>query len=508
MSKKKHLLAIQLGESEDYPTILYRIATYRDGIFYVCSHLLSTGLYDIDLCMCDWGDSPRVKKDSPLNYQLDKYDAILISALGHQVAGSRDLLKRIRETVRDKPIIMGGAHASFAPYEALRYADFAVIGMGEYTVETLLNMIFHGPYPTPDNLPDRVAVKSDNGTLVIGKLSKQCVPMTPINPSLYKKVPRLNWATVNFSRGCPYNCTFCYGVRIQGNKLLKKDVDVIGAELDEIHRATDCPRFYISDLNFGLDKRFTRQIVDRVRGKGYLFTGMARIELGDDADLVEELKSAGLIECCLGIESLSDDTLSCYQKQSDGMLHSQRIGTFVRKGLAVVGAFVVGTDDQTYDDLIKTAKWAAHNKITFLSLAVYSDYPYQKRLYGTYQMYADWRLMQFSPAFQYFLNVVHFPRQMRPSKLQRTLIQAYNTFLEKRLSTGEQSHVMTRIKMWRRYMDHILDKMEKYVQYLETVEKPYYNSHDELQEDRLKDDYYNRARRDPEHFENISVVMK
>jgi hypothetical protein len=57
-------------------------------------------------------------------------------------------------------------------------------------------------------------------------------------------------------------------------------------------------------------------------------------------------------------------------------------------------------------------------------------------------------------------------------------------------------------------MDHILDKMEKYVQYLETVEKPYYNSHDELLEDRLKDDYYNRAGRDPEHFENISVVMK
>lgn len=50
--------------------------------------------------------------------------------------------------------------------------------------------------------------------------------------------------------------------------------------------------------------------------------------------------------------------------------------------------------------------------------------------------------------------------------------------------------------------------MEKYVQFLETVEASYYNSNDELLEDRLIDDYYSKIKRDPEHFENISLIMK
>lgn len=502
MSTKKRLLAIQLVGSKEYPSVLYGVRTYRDGLFYVCSHLLSTGLYEIDMCQCYWGDSP-------LRYDLTQYDAILVSALGHHLVPNRQLLTQLKKKAGpNRPIIIGGPHATFAPHDVLRYADFAVIGAGERPAETLLDMIFGGPYPTPDNLPDRVAMMPEEGVLVIGNLSEQLPPMFAIHPSLYGQCPKLNWATVSFTRGCPYKCAFCYGVRIHGHQLVKKDVDVIADELDGIYQATGCSNFYVSDLNFGIDKGYTRRIIDKVRGKGYSFVALSRLELGDDLALVEELKDAGFSDFLLGVESIDEDTLSSYQKKTDANLQSQRIRAFSSIGLAVHGSFVFGADGQTYDDVLRAANWAAEHEFSFVCFAIYTDYPHQKRLYGTYQMFPNWRIMQSSPAYQHYSYVSIFPKSMRPSKLQRVVVQANKTFLEKRLSTGEQSPRMTRLKMWGRNSKYTMDKMEEYAQYLEKVEQPYYNANDELLEERLKKDYYSKIKGETGHLENIQVIRR
>lgn len=500
MLAKKRLLAIQLVGSDKYPTVLWRISTYRDGIFYVSSHLLSTGLYDIDLCQGYWNDSP-------MNYDLKNYDAILISGLGHQVVANRELLTNIRkEFGKNKPIIIGGPHATFAPYDALNYADFAVIGAGERPVEILLDRIFNGPYPTPDNPPDRVAMLANEKTLVIGNLSELAPPMIGINPSLFKASPKLHWATVSFSRGCPYNCSFCYGVKIHGHKLFKKDANIIAEELKDIHKATGCPNFYVSDLCFGIDKKYTHKIADKLRGKGYSLVALCRLELGDDPDLVDELKEAGFSDFLFGIESLSEDVLSSYKKKIDASLQSQRIKVFSKKGLAIHGSFVFGVEGQTYEDVMKAADWSANNEVSYVCFAIYTDYPYQDQLYGTKQLFPDWCMIQSSPAYQHYSYVSVFPKSMRPSKLQRTVIQAYKSFLTKRLSTNEYSPRMRKIKMWGRNMKYTTSRMEEYAQYLEKVEKPYYNSNDQLLEDILREEYYLKAKDNPRCFENMQLI--
>lgn len=501
MFRKRRLIAVQLGGSKEYPDLVDNIPSYRDGIFYICSYLLTTGLYEIDLCQDLWGDSLW-------NYDLDRYDAVLISGLGHQVVSNSDLLKQLRERVKDKPIIIGGNHATFAPYDALRYADFAVIGPGEYVVETLLNMIFDGPYPTPDNLPDRVAMKSNANELVIGKLTKQSPPMIPIHPSLYKNSPRLVWATVNFSRGCPYDCKFCYAVKVHGHKLIKKDVAVIGEELEGIHKATGCSFFYITDLNFGLDKEYTRSIIETIRGKGFNFVAMARLEIGDDIQLVEDLKSAGFSDFFLGIESLSGSVLASYNKKLDANLQAKRIRAFSERGLAVHGVFIFGVEGQTYDDVLYSAKWSADNEISYGFFVCYMEYPFQERLYGTETCFPDWRIIQTSPAYQNYCYVGVFPTFMRPSKLQKAFIEGYKIFLENRLSSNEKSYRMTKVRIWNRNLRPVIEGMKKYTQYLETIEAPYYNSNDQLLQDRLKDDYYERVKNDPAHFEHMKVIHK
>jgi hypothetical protein len=123
-------------------------------------------------------------------------------------------------------------------------------------------------------------------------------------------------------------------------------------------------------------------------------------------------------------------------------------------------------------------------------------------------MFPDWRIIQSSPAYQNYVYVSVFPTSMRPSKLQKAFVQGYKVFLEKRLSSDERSYRMTKVKIWRRNLTHVLGRMQEYAEYLESVEGPYYDSNDELLEDRLKSDYYARVRRAPDHFENTPVIMR
>jgi hypothetical protein len=134
------------------------------------------------------------------------------------------------------------------------------------------------------------------------------------------------------------------------------------------------------------------------------------------------------------------------------------------------------------------------------------EYPYQKRLYGTEQRFPDWRIIQTSPAYQNYCYVGIFPTSMRPSKLQRTFIGGFKKFLELRLASKEKSYRMTKIKIWAHNLRYVIEQMEKYAQYLETVESPYYNRNDELFEERLKDDYYKIIKNDPGHFEHMKII--
>ena len=104
------------------------------------------------------------REDSPDNYVIEEYDAILIAGFARHFRGCKEVLSRIRDRAKGIPIICGGNHASFAPYEILQFADFAVIGSGEIPAQKLLDQIFNGVYPTPDNLPDNTAMMPDRQT--------------------------------------------------------------------------------------------------------------------------------------------------------------------------------------------------------------------------------------------------------------------------------------------------------------------------------------------------------
>jgi len=117
--------------------------------------------------------------------------------------------KEIADT--DRITIVGGPHATAAPREVAGYADYVVIGEGEYTLpRLLLNLIRGGDGRIPGVMtgdwyqPADAAVRLD--------------AYPPF--SEYK-------GYIEISRGCPFSCGYCQTPRIFGHCMRHRSVDEI-----------------------------------------------------------------------------------------------------------------------------------------------------------------------------------------------------------------------------------------------------------------------------------------
>ncbi len=126
-------------DSMSWAYVSYEPGTYSDGLYYVGS-FLKQNLPDahFDVCQMLWGDDPE-------DYPVESYDYILVSGLGthfwSNLAAMRTVQKRKRP---DAWAIMGGPHATFAPYEALKYVDFVILNEGEVPALQLIETLESG----------------------------------------------------------------------------------------------------------------------------------------------------------------------------------------------------------------------------------------------------------------------------------------------------------------------------------------------------------------------------
>src|SRR5688500_17862371 len=117
MSRLK-LLFVQLGFHKDYPDVSTLATTYNDVIYHVASFVQREMDADVDICQMFWGETPD-------DFPLESYDFILVSALATHFWSNREALETIcRRKGAGCRVIMGGPHATFAPYEALEFADY------------------------------------------------------------------------------------------------------------------------------------------------------------------------------------------------------------------------------------------------------------------------------------------------------------------------------------------------------------------------------------------------
>lgn len=261
-------------------------------------------------------------------------DYVFISAMVVQRESVRAILKRCK-TVGVK-VVAGGPLFTMEP-EQFPEVDHFVLNEAEETLAPFLRDLEQAQARrvyASEEFPD--------------------IHQTPV--PLWKLADLRHYETISiqFSRGCPFNCDFCNVTALLGHRPRTKTAAQIIAELDSLYALGWRKSIFFVDDNFiGNKKQIKSEVLPALiewrKGKtGMPFSTEASINLADDPLLLRLMVQAGFDTVFVGIETPNEASLAeCSKNQNKGRDLVKSVRQLQHAGLQVQGGFIVGFDNDS-----------------------------------------------------------------------------------------------------------------------------------------------------------------
>ena len=263
-------------------------------------------------------------------------DVAMVSGMHVQQEHLTSIVERCR--ARGLRTVVGGPIASSVPAAALK-ADHVVIGEAEGLIAALAHDLEAG-----EALP------------VYEAAERPAMERSPLPDLSLIKMNRYSTMTVQYSRGCPFNCEFCDIIEIYGRQPRTKAVTQVLAELDQLQRAGWRDAVFVVDDNFIGNKKLAKNLLTamaewgQLHGYPFRFITEASLNLADDPELLQLMKDAGFSTVFLGIETPDECSLIANHKlqntRRDLLESVKRIQQY---GIEVMGGFILGFDTDRED---------------------------------------------------------------------------------------------------------------------------------------------------------------
>jgi radical SAM superfamily enzyme YgiQ (UPF0313 family) len=264
-------------------------------------------------------------------------DLVMLSAMRVQKEGFEEVLARARRLGRRT--IVGGPYASSEPEEVLKLADHVVVG-------------------EPDEVFHHIAKDLEDGTAkrLYRIEEKPDVTRTPVPRFELLRTDCYASMSIQFSRGCPFQCEFCDIIVLYGRKPRTKRPQQILAELDKLRSLGWGKQVFIVDDNFIGNHQLALELArelekwQRAHGSPLMFYTEASMDLARHPALIEAMVKANFFYVFLGIESPSKASLVEAKKfQNLALDPIDAVRLLQRSGLWVTAGFILGFDSDTED---------------------------------------------------------------------------------------------------------------------------------------------------------------
>ena len=187
------------------------------------------------------------------------------------------------------------------------------------------------------------------------------------------KMNRYAFGSLQFSRGCPFQCEFCDIIVTFGRRPRIKTSAQVIAELEAIRKTGLRSVFIVDDNLIGNKKAIKgvlRDVIAWQKRKGYpltLFTE-ASIDLADDPELLDLMVEANFIATFIGIESPSEEVAPRDQK----IQNVRQGGTLLEKvhriqdaGMEVWCGMIMGFDSDDSGIFDRQVEFIQNCRISF-----------------------------------------------------------------------------------------------------------------------------------------------
>ncbi|MBO3458061.1 B12-binding domain-containing radical SAM protein [Aetokthonos hydrillicola Thurmond2011] len=287
-------------------------------------------------------------------------DVVIFSAM---IVQKQDLLEQIKQAKqRGKLVAVGGPYPTSVPHEVQEVgADFLILDEGEITLPMFVAAIERG---------------ETSGTF--RATEKPDVTTTPIPRFDLLEFDAYSMMSVQFSRGCPFQCEFCDIIVLYGRKSRTKTPEQLLAELDYLYELGWRRSVFMVDDNFIGNKRNVKLLLKELKGwmaehnYPFHFDTEASVDLAQDPELMELMVECGFKAVFLGIETPDEESLELTKKfQNTRSSLVDAVHTIIKAGLRPMAGFIIGFDGEKKgagDRIVRFAELAAIPSTTFAML--------------------------------------------------------------------------------------------------------------------------------------------
>ncbi|MBI2836492.1 MAG: DUF4070 domain-containing protein [Chloroflexi bacterium] len=264
--------------------------------------------------------------------EITQADFVFVSAMVVQSDSAREVISRCN---RLGVKVAAGGPLFTTGYDEFTGVDHFVLGEAEMTMPAFLADIENGcakPIYEAQEQPD--------------------ISLTPL--PVWSLINMKHYASMSlqYSRGCPFNCDFCDIAILNGNMPRTKDREQMVRELDALYSHGWRGSVFVVDDNFVGNRRKLKTETlpamiewSKKRKYPFYFYTQASINLADDEELMQLMADAGFERVFVGIETPNEDSLTeCNKQQNRGRDLVAAVKKIQNYGLEVQGGFIVGFD--------------------------------------------------------------------------------------------------------------------------------------------------------------------
>ena len=256
---------------------------------------------------------------------------------------------------RGVPVVMGGPHATLAPFEALEHVDTVVIGEAENVWNDLLTDFEAGEMKEVYRGVDAKPTLKDNPA-----------PRWDLVPST-----DYLFFGVEATRGCPFDCSFCSIKQIYGNDFRVRTVDEVVAEI----KAAPNNQIFFTDDNLIGNKPFVTELFPKMKDLGVSWGCQMSINVAFMPEMLQAMKDCGCFFVFIGLETLDKEAVVAMNKPVNKMDYYKAIENVQGMGMHVIGSFILGADHDTKDSFQELATFVAESKLSWVMINLMNSPP-------------------------------------------------------------------------------------------------------------------------------------
>ena len=302
------------------------------------------------------------------------------------------------------PVVAGGIHITAFSEQVKKYFDVISIGLAEKT--------------WPDIIRDLQDKKLKNVYSCNSEI-KGCEIVSP-GYHLIDKKKYLFCNIISTSRGCPFQCDFCYNSSEAYKKLYinRPIIDVI-ADIKTIGKR----HVMFIDDNFIGNPNWTLEFVRSIRPMHLKWNAAVSANMVDMLDLLDEMALSGCESLFIGFESLNENAIKNIHKgQNNIRKYEKLVEEIHNRGIMINASFVFGLDADDSTTFQTTLDWIVKNKIETVTSHILTPYP------GTVvydEFVTNDRITDFDFSKYNTANVVFKPQNMTAEELYNGYLWIY-----------------------------------------------------------------------------------